>query len=57
MYIAVLTREQLDMLEAFVLRATAQGEQFGIAFDPLDNSMKWKLGQGAWSPPVKTEER
>jgi hypothetical protein len=47
---------QKEWLEAAILRANTQGERFRLGFDPIDNSMKWKVGLGAWSPPVKTEE-
>lgn len=57
MMIAVLTPEQKEQLEYAILRATTQNEEFGLAFDPIDNSLKWKVGQSAWSPPVATEER
>lgn len=57
MRIIVLSAVQLAMLEAAVSRAHRDGEQFGLAFDPMDDSIKFKYGTGPWSPPMKTEER
>lgn len=56
MLIAVFNAEQKEWLERAILRANRDFEQFGIAFDPIDNSIKWKVGTGPWFPPVTTKE-
>jgi hypothetical protein len=56
MLIAVFTEQQKEWLEYAIIRATTQHEQFGLAFDPIDNSLKWKVGQGPWSPPIPTHD-
>jgi len=56
MLIAVFNPEQKEWLERAILHANRDFDQFGIAFDPIDNSIKWKVGTGPWSPPVTTKE-
>lgn len=56
MKIADLSPSQVDML-AIAVDIAAEGELLMLAFDPIDNSIKWKVGNGVWSPPVPTEER
>lgn len=57
MRVANPTPTQLAWLQTAVERAESTGEVLHIGYDPLDQSMKWKLGNGVWSPPVRTEER
>jgi hypothetical protein len=58
MFIVKLSREQLEMLDDAVGRARlAINLPLRLAFDPIDNSIKWKLGEYIWSPPCQTEEQ
>lgn len=52
MLTVILNAEQKVWLENAILRATIQVEQFVLAYDPIDNAIKWKVGNSVWSPPV-----
>lgn len=55
--IAELSVVRRGMLVDAMEYATKHGEKFLVGFDETDQSIKWKVGNGPWSPPVKTEER
>jgi hypothetical protein len=57
MHIAVLTPVQRQRLADALTRAEIHGNDVGLAFDPMDMSIKWKTGTGPWSAPIVTTER
>ena len=57
MHIAKLTYHQLEMLLHAAQKAQTQNEDFILGYDEMDRSLKYKIGQFVWSPPIITEER
>ena len=52
--IATLTDAQRDAWLSMLERASRRHETVQIAFDDLDQAVKWKVGNGPWSPPYVT---
>ena len=52
-----LTAQEFMSLKRVLQHAERYGSKFLVAFDETDQSIKWKVGEGVWSPPVRTEER
>lgn len=57
MRVAELTRRQLVELMAVMQYADDHDERFRLAFDPADQTFKYKLAERTWSPPIRTQER
>jgi hypothetical protein len=57
MYITDLTEKQLAMLKHYVDIASERHEKFKLGFDESDMSLKFKIGEYSWSPPMATEQR
>lgn len=57
MHIANLTAIQIARLAEAATRAQYGEYTFRLAFDSIDNSIKYKVGEFVWSPPIATEER
>lgn len=57
MHIVNLTPEQIGWLHYVSTVAKEQRLRLRVGYDEMDESIKWKLGAGPWSPPCKTEEQ
>lgn len=57
MHIVNLTPEQIGWVRYVSTVAEEQRLQVRVGYDEMDESIKWKLGAGPWSPPCKTEEQ
>jgi hypothetical protein len=56
MRIAKLSPERTEFVTAVLKKAFDEGHSIQFAYDELDQSIKFKVGGFAWSPPIPTEE-
>jgi hypothetical protein len=55
-HIVKLTPEQLEHLDQAIGYAQGNSLAFHAAYDETDKSIKFKVGNMSWTPPLKTEE-
>ena len=57
MFIADLNEVQLEYLVHYATMALEKKQKFKLAFDETDASLKYKIADYSWSPPIATERK
>lgn len=57
MRIVTLGEDYREIVGMYVNAAIAQRVELHVAYDEMDKGIKFKVGNGPWSPPFATEER